>query len=128
MGFLGVVLLVFFVAVCALLVLMVVIQDSDSDSLGGVFSGAGSSAFGSRSSSIIVKITYTLGVLFFLVAFGLALLNRSNLGNIEAAAREKQGTTENNWFEAQPQVEAPLPSTEPSIDSPGGSALPPTTP
>lgn len=124
MGLLGIVLLVFFVIICVLLVFMVVIQDSDGDSLGGVFAGSGSSAFGSRASSVVVKVTYALGTLFFVIAFSLALVNRSQLGNVEEAARIKQGATQNNWFEAESNKEIPLPGVEPGLTPPVESPLP----
>ncbi|HTX72047.1 MAG TPA: preprotein translocase subunit SecG, partial [Rectinemataceae bacterium] len=72
MGVLGIALLVVFVVVSLLLVIMVVIQDSDSDSLGGLFAGGSGSAFGSRSTNVVVRFTYVLGALFFVTAFSLA--------------------------------------------------------
>ena len=66
MGILGVFLLVVFVIACILLVFMVIIQDSDSDSLGGVFAGGSGSAFGSRSTNVVIRFTYVLGALFFM--------------------------------------------------------------
>ena len=68
MGILGISLLVIFVIACVLLIFMVIIQDSDSDSLGGVFAGGSGSAFGSRSSNVVVRFTYILGALFFVCA------------------------------------------------------------
>ncbi|MCX7025840.1 MAG: preprotein translocase subunit SecG [Spirochaetes bacterium] len=124
MGLLGIILLVLFVLVALLLVFMVVIQNESGDTIGGVFSGSGSSAFGSRSSSIVVRITYVLGALFFVIAFGLALVNRSDLGQVEAAARARQGTTRNNWFQAEAQSEAPLPDAAPTVAAPEAQPLP----
>lgn len=114
MGVLGIVLLVIFVIVSILLVLMVVVQDEGSDSLGGIFSGAGSSAFGARTSSVIVRFTYVLGGLFFVLAFSLALVNKSSSGNLEAAAQKKLGTEANTeWW--QPSATAPA-VTQPAAD------------
>ena len=78
MSVLGIVLLVFFIIVSILLVFMVVIQDEGSDSLGGIFAGGSSSAFGSRSSNVLQKFTYVLGGLFFVLAFSLALINKTS--------------------------------------------------
>lgn len=94
MGVFGIVLLVLFSIVCALLIFMVVIQDQEGEGLGGLFSGAGNAAFGSRSSSVIVRFTYVLGALFFVIAFTLAVMQpkSSNDKGVLQAAQEKQGT------------------------------------
>jgi preprotein translocase subunit SecG len=107
MGILGILLLVVFVIVSLLLVLMVVIQDSDSDSLGGLFAGGSGSAFGSRSTNVVVRFTYVLGALFFVTAFSLALINKSSLGNVAAAAQKNSSAAPSEWWNAQPQNAAP---------------------
>jgi len=99
MGFFAVLLLVLFVLVCALLIFLVIIQDEDSDSLGGIFAGGSASAFGSRSSNVVIKITYVLGALFFVTAFSLAVINKSSTGNVEALVTEQaQQTTNTEWW------------------------------
>lgn len=97
MGVFGIVLLVLFAIVCALLIFMVIIQDEDSDGLGGIFAGAGNAAFGSRSSNVVVRFTYILGALFFVIAFGLALVNRGSIGDIDKAIQEKGGQSTEWW-------------------------------
>lgn len=94
MGVFGIVLLVLFSIVCALLIFMVVIQDQEGEGLGGLFSGAGNAAFGSRSSNVIVRFTYVLGALFFIIAFTLAVMQpkSSNDKGVLQAVQEKQGT------------------------------------
>lgn len=76
MGTVGVVLLVAFVIVCALLVLLVLVQDDGSSGMGGLLGGRGTAAFGSHSASVLTRATFTLVVLFFALALSLALLNR----------------------------------------------------
>jgi preprotein translocase subunit SecG len=98
MGFFGVLLLVIFVLVCLLLIFLVVIQDEDSDSIGGIFAGGSASAFGSRSTSVVIKITYILGAIFFVSAFALAIVNKSSSGNVVAAAQNSQSTTSTEWW------------------------------
>jgi len=115
MGVFGIILIVLFSIVCALLVFMVVIQDQEGDGLGGLFSGAGNSAFGSRSSSVIVRFTYVLGALFFLIAFGLAILSRSNVGNVEDAIKA-QGTQSSNWFEQPATPQSPASEVAPAAE------------
>lgn len=76
MGTLGVVLLVAFVIVCVLLVLLVLIQDSGDNGMGGLLGGRGTTAFGSHSASVLSKATFVLVILFFVLALGLALVNK----------------------------------------------------
>lgn len=121
MSVLGIVLLVLFVVVSLLLVFMVIIQDSDSDSLGGIFAGGSGSAFGSRSSNVVVRFTYLLGALFFVTSFALAIVNKSSTGNVEAAAKKK-GAEASEWWNApaqapasgelQPSAEQPAPASK----------------
>jgi preprotein translocase subunit SecG len=108
MGILSIFLLVVFIISCILLVLMVIIQDSDSDSLGGVFAGGSGSAFGSRSTNVVIKFTYVLGALFFVCAFSLAIINKSSIGNVEKAAQSgADKTTTTEWWNTKPQSAVP---------------------
>ncbi len=106
MGFFAVLLLVLFVIVCLLLIFLVIIQDEESDSIGGIFAGGSSSAFGSRSSNVVIKITYVLGALFFITAFSMALLNKSSTGNVAALATEQsqQQTPSTEWWKSDSQA------------------------
>ncbi len=121
MGVLGIVLLVVFVIVSILLVLMVVIQDEGSNSLGGIFAGGSSSAFGARSTTVLTKFTYVLGGLFFVLSFSLALLNKGTTGNVEAVAQKKAKDAKSaEWWNA------PAQNVAPSQPAPAGST--PATP
>lgn len=109
MSVLGILLLVLFVIVCVLLIFFVIIQDEDAGSLGGVFAGGSNSAFGSRSSNVVVKITYVLGALFFVLAFAMALINKSPTGNIQQVVTEQQKseqTTNSEWWKGNNQTGA----------------------
>jgi preprotein translocase subunit SecG len=121
MGILGVFLLVVFIIACILLIFMVIIQDSESDSLGGVFAGGSGSAFGSRSTNVVIRFTYVLGALFFVCAFSLALINKSSVGNVEKAAQsQSKETTSTDWWNAKPQSSAPA-----SLQGSDGAAVQP---
>ncbi len=118
MGILSIFILVIFIISCILLILMVIIQDSDSDSLGGIFAGGSGSAFGSRSSSVVTRFTTVLGVLFFVCAFGLALINKSSLGDVESAALQDTATSSQNWADALGSEAAPdAPDAAPAQDA-----------
>ncbi|MDR2193431.1 MAG: preprotein translocase subunit SecG [Treponema sp.] len=101
MGVLGIVLLVFFIIVAILLVLLVLIQDEEGDSLGGIFTGGSSSAFGSRSGTILTKATSVLGALFLILSLGLAIVSKSDSGSgVEAAGRQlSTESSGSNWVD-----------------------------
>jgi preprotein translocase subunit SecG len=99
MGFFGVLLLVVFIIVCLLRIFLVIIQDEDSDSIGGIFASGSQSAFGSRSSNVVVRITYVLGTLFFVTAFALAVVNKSPTGNVQKAVEQNSAqTATDEWW------------------------------
>lgn len=115
MGFFAVLLLILFVLVCALLIFLVIIQDEDSESLGGIFAGGSASAFGSRSSNVVIKITYVLGALFFVTAFSMAIINKSSTGNVEALAAEQAGQTANTeWWKGDASSTTLAPGAAPA--------------
>jgi preprotein translocase subunit SecG len=125
MSFFAVLLLILFVIACLLLIFLVIIQDEDSDSIGGIFAGGAGSAFGSRSSNIVIKITYVLGALFFVTAFSMAIMNKSSTGNVAAVAAENaQSTTNTEWWKGDTQA----PAEGPAADAPAPvDATTPTT-
>lgn len=123
MGLFGIVLLVLFAIVCALLVFLVIIQDQEGEGLGGIFAGAGNAAFGSRSANVVVKTTYVLGTLFFVLAFSLALINRSDSGDVEAAARAQGADSAVPYYERTEPATAPADAST-VIEVPQESPLP----
>jgi len=115
MAILGTVLLVLFIINAILLILLVLVQNEEGDSLGGIFAGGSSSAFGSRSGNVLTRTTSVLGALFLVFSLGLALVNRTPSGSgVEAAGRELSNDMSGpNWIEGElnPQVE-PAPEGE----------------
>ena len=90
-------LLVFFIIVAFLIVGLVLLQNEEGDSLGGLFSGGSNSAFGSRSGNILTRATYTLITLFFVVTFFLAWLNKSGDSN-GMVERERFRFRQNRYY------------------------------
>ena len=102
MGAIGIVLLVFFVIAAIFLVLLVLFQNEEGDSLGGIFAGGSSTAFGSRSGNVLTRATTVLGSLFLIISLGLALMNRTpGTGGVEAAAREIHTGVGGSWLEEE---------------------------
>ena len=74
----GILLTIIF-AICAfLLSLIIMIQDEQGDSLGGLFGGGSSTAFGSRSGNILTRVTAILAVVFLTSAFFIGIINKTN--------------------------------------------------
>ena len=77
MAVIGVILVVLFVIICVFLVGLVLLQNGEGEGLGGLFAGGSNSAFGSRSASVLTKVTYVCVGMFFVIAFFLALMNKT---------------------------------------------------
>ncbi|QSH91164.1 preprotein translocase subunit SecG [Treponema medium] len=99
MSGISIALLVFFIIVAFLIVGLVLLQNEEGDSLGGLFSGGSNSAFGSRSGNILTRATYTLITLFFVVTFFLAWLNKSpGDSGLQQDAQIQQAETATEWW------------------------------
>ena len=77
MAVISVLLVAIFVLTCIFLVALVLIQNSDGGGLGGLLAGNSNSAFGSSSANVLTKVTYVGVALFFVIAFFLALVNKT---------------------------------------------------
>lgn len=116
MAVIGVILVVIFVIICVFLVALVLLQNSDGDGLGGLFAGGSNSAFGSRSSTVLTKVTYVSVGLFFVVAFFLALVNKtpSDRGFEQEAQMQRASEAGESWWteqEAAPSSEITAPES-----------------
>ena len=88
MGIIGIILLVIFVLCSLLLIGIVLIQDEQGEGIGGLFGGGSATPFGSRSGNILTRFTSVLGMLFLVVAFSLAWVNKTpETGDVLGAAR-----------------------------------------
>ncbi len=121
MAIISIALLVVFVLVCILIVSLVLIQNEEGDTLGGIFAGGSNSAFGSRSASVLTKATYVVVTLFFVTAFFLAFVNKSPSDKgIENAARIESAGSSSEWWsgdQAAPTEAAPV-ETAPAETAP----------
>ena len=115
-------LLVFFIIVAFLIVGLVLLQNEEGDSLGGLFSGGSNSAFGSRSGNILTRATYTLITLFFVVTFFLAWLNKSpGDSGLQQDAQIQQAETATEWWKEQDSDSGKTDTTENTETDPRSS-------
>ena len=122
---LNVILLVLFVITCLLIVFLVLLQNEEGDSIGGLFAGGSNSAFGSKSGNVLTKATYILVTIFFVSSFLLAVLNKTSSRSIQGVQEEGQkiqteGATP--WYDDEAkdensEVEIPQETTPSSEDS-----------
>ncbi len=110
MEFVSTLLLVLFIIVAVLLVAMVLIQDDQGEGLGGMFGGSGSSPFGAKSGSVLVKFTTVLGILFFVSSLGLAWVSRTTSDDdiLKAAVKAEIESDEGSdwWDGSEEETEA----------------------
>ncbi len=125
MAVISIALLVVFVLVCVLIVALVLIQNEEGDTLGGIFAGGSNSAFGSRSASVLTKATYVVVTLFFVTAFFLAFVNKSPSDKgIETAARIESAGSSNEWWSGDNDA-APADTTAPAdAQAPADTVVP----
>lgn len=99
MSGISIALLVLFIVIALLIVGLVLLQNEEGDSLGGLFSGGSNSAFGSRSGNVLTKATYTLITIFFVISFFLAWLNKSpGDSGLQKDAQIQQAETATEWW------------------------------
>ena len=90
-----------FVISALLLILLVLIQDEQGEGVAGIFGGASTTAFGSRSGNVLTRFTTVLAAVFLFCCLGLAWVNRSgDAGNVVGKAREQalSGETQRRWW------------------------------
>lgn len=101
----GTILLVAFVIVCILLVLLVLAQNEDSNGMGSSFGGGQSAAFGAHSASVLTKTTGVLVALFFIIAFGIGLLNKpvkkAALNSVSAETAVTEEAAGTSWYNSE---------------------------
>ena len=101
MGVLGVILFVLYVIDAVLLALLVLIQDEQGDSMGGIFGGGSNTAFGATSSNVLVKLTRILGAFFLILSLSVAFfLRSSNEDHVIGESRIISEKDAGSWWES----------------------------
>ena len=123
----GILLLLTHIGVCAVLIMVVLLQSGKAADLAGAFGGGGSqTALGSRgAATFFTKATTTCAILFMLTSLGLSLLSSRGGGSVlesvpGAAAAEEPGVGRTFTDEAAATAgpEGPLP--EGVVEEKGG--------
>jgi len=105
MGVLTSVVTVFFAIICVLLVLIILLQSDKSAGM-GILGGAGQSTFGSSTADIITKVTGVMVALFMVGSLGLSILESKRVSSL----REKLMNTQeegNTMIEDKPVTNTP---------------------
>lgn len=112
MSGLSIALLVLFVIICAIIIFLILLQNEEGDSLGGLFAGGSNSAFGSKSANVLAKATYVVVGLFFVTAFLLAFLNKSTYDKgLSEEAKLKQSEKSTEWWKNDSSATEPSKET-----------------
>ncbi len=100
MAVISVILVVLFVIICIFLIALVLLQNGEGEGLGGLFAGSSNSAFGSRSASVLTKVTYVCVGLFFVIALFLALVNKtpSDRGFQQEVQIQRSSEARESWW------------------------------
>lgn len=107
-GIISTLLIILFVAVCALLILFVLLQDDQGEGLGGLFGGSSGSPFGGATNNVLVRITTVLGVSFMVGSLVVAFIVKSpDASNVRGEARRMSAEEQNgqDWWEAEAAVD-----------------------
>jgi len=115
MGLLINILLGLYIFVCALMMLVILMQRPKSEGLGAAFGGGVTeNIFGAQTTNVLTKITGWLAAIFFILTFALSILY-ANKGNTRSDLRREL---------EKGQVPAPAASATPAAVVPGASATP----
>jgi preprotein translocase subunit SecG len=99
-----------------LLIILVMLQDEGGEGLGGIFGGGSSTPFGSRSGTVLTKITAILATVFIVCTLGLAYMKRTPRESEELLdyAREQkyEDSDEQLWYVETEQESGGITSDE----------------
>jgi preprotein translocase subunit SecG len=126
-GLLSIALLVIFVIGALVLVLVILLQDEQGEGIGGLFGGASSTPFGSRSGNVLTRFTAILGAVFLVGAFLLAWLNRTpETQNLVEKARQEQlqQAQQQSWWVERIDTDQQGPQVEQAPASAGSQTSP----
>lgn len=116
------VLLFFYVIVCGLMGLVIMMQRSKQEGLGAAFGGGiTDSLWGAQTSQVLVKTTVWLAILFFVISITLARLYAH-----KAAMKEETSPLQQQLM--IPVAPTPAAATPPPVTAPVTSSTAPTTP
>jgi len=97
MQILGTILNIFFVIVCILLIILILMQSGRSSGIGLFGGSASQSAFGAGSADVLTKITAILVAVFMLSGIGMALIKsrENSMQKVQEKFTEKPAIEDN---------------------------------
>jgi len=113
MGVFTSVLSVLFAIMCVLLIIVILLQ-SDKGAGMGILGGAGQSTFGSSTADIITKITATMVVIFMIGSLGLAMLESKKTSSLKDKILKSEAA-ESGMIE---KTDKPASADTPAADKP----------
>lgn len=112
MGILVSISTVLFAILCVILVIVILLQSDKSAGM-GILGGSSQSAFGSSTADVITKITTVMVAIFMLGSLGLAILESSKTSSIKEKVMTSEKPPAEVLKEAEKKKEAPQkPSTK----------------
>ncbi len=82
---------VFFIILCALLVIVILLQSDKSAGM-GILGGSSQSAFGSSTADVITKITTVMVAIFLIGSLGLSVLESRRVSSLTRELKKIGGT------------------------------------
>ena len=105
---------VFYIIICVLLILLVLLQRGKGAM--GIIGGSSDTILGSSAGNILTRTTGVLATIFIVGAIVLSVLSSGSRSKMEAGAESVKNSTQNNQTEVQ--LEAPrVESEDPFKDS-----------
>jgi len=102
------------VTVCALLIMLILIQRGHGGGLLESFSGV-ESMFGTKTNELLARITTILAVIFFITCIGLALFSaKQGKSLMQAVSGQQKAKATQAQQQAQPQAEQPVQQVPPT--------------
>lgn len=117
-----IVLLVVFAVISVILIGLVLIQNDQSEGMGGIFGGGASNQVGNRRGNILTKATSVLGTLFLVVCVLFALNYRNKEQSADQIRAEVQDISSElkveEWWNNEKPAPLPVePVQDPALDA-----------
>ncbi len=111
MGVLSSIVTVIFAIICVLLVLIILLQSDKSAGM-GILGGAGQSTFGSSTADIITKVTAVMVAIFMVGSLGLSIIESKRISSLRQKLFENQPGSGQELEQKKDQTSPDIPVTD----------------